>query len=124
MVVSFYFGVEKATCFKWLQNGHLLRSPGKSAQKKTRHLTCVHLISLLHLGVVHGVFPRVLGLLGIPGLFSLREGGRVVQLPNFGTSPEKMLMASASLVETNGHVFKDVGTHQWWCCAWFPFKPT
>ena len=27
MVVSLYFGVEKATCFKWLQNGDLLRSP-------------------------------------------------------------------------------------------------
>ena len=29
MVVSLYFGVEKATCFKWLQNGDLLRSPAK-----------------------------------------------------------------------------------------------
>ena len=27
MVVSLHFGVEKTTCFKWLQNGDLLRSP-------------------------------------------------------------------------------------------------
>ena len=27
LVVSLYFGVEKATCFKWLQHGDLLRSP-------------------------------------------------------------------------------------------------
>ena len=27
MVVSLYFGVEKATCFKWWQNGDLLGSP-------------------------------------------------------------------------------------------------
>ena len=30
MAVSLYLGVEKATSFKWLQNGDLFRSPAKS----------------------------------------------------------------------------------------------
>ena len=32
MVASLYFGVEKATCFKWLQSEFLLRSPAQSAK--------------------------------------------------------------------------------------------
>ena len=34
MVVPLYFGVEKATCFKWLQNGDLLRSPDEPDRLK------------------------------------------------------------------------------------------
>ena len=33
--VQLYVGVEKATCFKWLQNGDILRSP---VQKWANHV--------------------------------------------------------------------------------------